>query len=470
MIASILLPSDSESRTTDPSPVVWPPPALPVTTAYAFNKIFDIPCKYVISNRKLGDGTFSSVHECKSTVTGKHYAAKLYNKRTVWGYESMLQNEFDTLKKVSHGHPNVLSLVDYFETPESLYLITDLARGGELFDRIAERSHLEEDEVKAITYTLVSAVVYLHSKNIVHRDIKAENILIQPNRELTLSISSKLLLVDFGFARKVEPPTSKIHELAGTLSYMAPEYFDKYKGHSLPVDVWAIGVLVYFMCCGYMPFDCETDDETKEAIQKGDYSYEPASYWSHISQSTKDFIDSCFVVDPDNRPTAAQLLESPFLKSAMPRSKVSTSATLDGVSRKLNSHIQRIGTQPTSQTQLLQIPSRYPSGMRVSTSTKGSLSHSSSVLSHTKTMTSASSKSISSIVSLSFSEVESALEGARCLSPDSVSRFSTPVSSAPGSRNGSVENFMMFLNQTENNQFEHVENIAPHDDAPTFYL
>ncbi|KAK6461459.1 kinase-like domain-containing protein [Scheffersomyces coipomensis] len=434
--------------TSSSNSIIWPP-----TDLLNSIQVFDKPCKYIISKKKLGDGTFSTVHECKDKITGQHYAAKMYSKKLVYGLESMLQNEFSVLKRISKGHHNILSLVDYFETEDSLFLITDLAVGGELYDRIVNKTHLDDSEVRELTKTLVTAIDYLHTNNIVHRDIKAENILIQGNN--SKNFAKSLLLVDFGFARKLD--NNRIHELAGTLSYMAPEYFNKVKGHGKEVDVWAIGVLVYFMLCGYMPFDCETDDQTKHAIQKADYSYSPPSYWSHVSDEAKDFIDACFVVDPNERPSPKELLKLPFLdyksKASLSRNLSSTSLILDGVSRKLN--MQLLHSQP-----------QLPLGSFQSSHT------SLSVLSNGRTLTTMSSKSsfLGRSSGNSLIEETMALRGAKCEPPDLVSRFTSPIASALASKQTSVSDFSAFLEGTRATQFEYVEDVARDTDNVKFYL
>lgn len=126
------------------------------------------PCRYK-TGKTLGTGSYSVVKECVHIDTGRYYAAKVINKRLMSGREHMVRNEIAVLKRISMGHKNVLTLVDYFETMNNLYLVTDLALGGELFDRICRKgSYYEKDAVDLIRSTL-SAVAYLHDNGIVHR-------------------------------------------------------------------------------------------------------------------------------------------------------------------------------------------------------------------------------------------------------------------------------------------------------------
>ncbi|CAI5758638.1 unnamed protein product [Candida verbasci] len=236
-----------------------------------FDKIIENP-KYIINKNPIGDGTYSVVFRCQNKLNEKHYAAKKYNKRLVFGLEEMLTSEFEILKQLSKKHPHILSLMDYFETEDSYYLVTDLADGGDLFNKILSNDwKLEESIASEITLQLVKAVQCLHANNLIPRDIKAENVFFQNKH------THNILLGDFGLARLLKNG-EKLYDVSGTLSYMAPEMFDRSVGYDFPVDIWAIGVVVYFMLSGYMPFDWETDDETKEAIKEAKYLFEPVEY------------------------------------------------------------------------------------------------------------------------------------------------------------------------------------------------
>jgi len=226
------------------------------------------------------------------------------------GREHMVRNEIAVLKRVSMGHQNVLTLVDYFETVNNLYLVTDLALGGELFDRICRKgSYYESDAVELIRSTL-SAVAYLHENGIVHRDLKPENLLFRTPDE-----NSDLLIADFGLSRIVDE--EKFHALTttcGTPGYMAPEIFKK-TGHGKPVDIWAIGVITYFLLCGYTPFDRDSHVDEMQAILRADYKFEPATYWADVSREARDFINKCLTIAPEKRMTAVEALAHPFLSS-----------------------------------------------------------------------------------------------------------------------------------------------------------
>lgn len=421
--------------------------------------LYDKPCTYILSKSKLGDGSYSTVFECKNKFTGLHYAAKQYKKKLVYGLESSLQNEFQILKKVSNTHPNILTLIDYFETADDLYLVTDLALGGELFSRIVNNpdSRLPESQVIEITKTLVSTIAFLHDHHIVHRDLKAENLLFQSKNSKNTSI----LVADFGLARSLQYG-EKLHDMSGTLSYVAPEILDREVGHGFPVDMWSLGVIVYFMLCGYMPFDCDSEEETKLLILKGDFVFEPKEYWDHISVNAMDFISSCFKTDPLQRMTASHAIHHPFinfsnetndscfnspekysmnfnnslfLKPNLQKrtlSNVSLNKNLkDSVIKLKLSQSQTLTSLTSKNLSYTNIPSlhRYSGTLLPSKQDYFSSGSSSANLS--------SNPSKYSLIEISrnLSLAEgSTLQGERCVSPDLVSNFSTPIGSTCVSR------------------------------------
>ncbi|KAK4664943.1 Calcium/calmodulin-dependent protein kinase type I [Podospora pseudopauciseta] len=265
------------------------------------------PCQYKVG-KTLGAGSYSVVKECVHIDTGRYYAAKVINKRLMAGREHMVRNEIAVLRKVSMGHQNILTLVDYFETMNNLYLVTDLALGGELFERICRKgSYYESDAADLIRATL-SAIAYLHDHGIVHRDLKPENLLFRTPED-----NADLLIADFGLSRIMDE--EQFHVLTttcGTPGYMAPEIFKK-TGHGKPVDLWALGVITYFLLCGYTPFDRDSDFEEMQAILNADYSFTPLEYWRGVSESAKDFIKRCLTIDPGKRMTAHEALQHPFV-------------------------------------------------------------------------------------------------------------------------------------------------------------
>ncbi|KAF9116954.1 hypothetical protein BGX27_008102 [Mortierella sp. AM989] len=266
-----------------------------------------VPCKYK-TGRVLGEGTYAVVKESVHIETGKRYAVKVVSKKLMEGKEHMIRNEIAVLRRISVGHANILTLADYFETQNNLYLVTELAEGGELFDRICRKGNYYERDAANLVRTVCSAVKYLHDQGVVHRDLKPENLLFK-----TAAEDSELLIADFGLSKIIDQEKFRLlTTTCGTPGYMAPEIFQK-SGHGKPVDMWAIGVITYFLLCGYTPFDRQNSTDEINAILHAEYQFEPKEYWRDVSESAKAFVNGLLTVDPNRRMTAEQALQHPWL-------------------------------------------------------------------------------------------------------------------------------------------------------------
>ncbi|KAJ7687785.1 kinase-like domain-containing protein [Mycena olivaceomarginata] len=269
-----------------------------------------IPHQYG-TGRLLGRGTYAIVREATHLETGEVYACKIINKKLVQGKEDLVRNEIAVLKRISGRNPNIVTLQDYFETAHNLYLCFDLCSGGELFDRITSRGSYYEKDAAALVRTILSAVYDIHSAGIVHRDIKPENLLFR-----TKADDADIMIADFGLSRIMdESEASLLTEICGTPGYMAPEIFRR-QGHGKPVDIYAIGVVTYFLLVGYQPFSRATSAEENKARIAGDYKFEPKEHWANISGEARSFVQSCLAMDPQQRPTAREALERPWFVSA----------------------------------------------------------------------------------------------------------------------------------------------------------
>ncbi|KAL7275846.1 Calcium/calmodulin-dependent protein kinase type I [Rhizina undulata] len=269
------------------------------------------PCRYKIG-QVLGQGSYSIVKECIHIDTGRYYAAKVIKKSLIKNREDMVRSEIEALKKISLGHQNLLTLADYFETFDSIYLVMELAVGGELFHRICHKGSYPEDDVAQIIRSTMSAVAFLHDNGIVHRDLKPENLLFRTSDE-----NANIVIVDFGLSAFIGDDPHALDMRCGTEGYMAPEILMN-RGYGKPVDIWAIGVITYFLLCGNCPFDRKPTIEAKLAILEANYKFEPVSYWANVSETARGFIRRCLVVDPKKRLTAHQALDHYFLREHVP--------------------------------------------------------------------------------------------------------------------------------------------------------
>ena len=212
---------------------------------------------------------------------------------------------FGSLQHHAHPfHPNPI-LPPPLPQPENYYLVMEVMSGGELFDRIVQKSFYSEKEARDLVKILLDAICYMHERNIVHRDLKPENLLLQ-NKDN----DSDIRLADFGFAKRVKGNLS-LSTQCGTPGYVAPEILkgDKY---GLAVDMWSIGVITYILLGGYPPFHDENQTQLYKKIKSGDFVFHP-EYWDVVSKEAKDLITRMLTVDHEKRMTAKDALNHPWI-------------------------------------------------------------------------------------------------------------------------------------------------------------
>ncbi|KAK9248923.1 kinase-like domain-containing protein [Lipomyces tetrasporus] len=254
--------------------------------------------------RVLGAGTYGIVKAATVIETGEQVAIKIILKKNVKGHETMVQDELDLLRLLDH--PHVVGFRDWFESKDKYYIATQLATGGELFDRIVERGKYTEKDAVATVSEILEAVDYLHSKNIVHRDLKPENLLY-----LTPENNSTLVLADFGIAKMLENGNEVLTTMAGSFGYAAPEVLMR-TGHGKPCDIWSLGIITYTILCGYIPFRSETVNEFLIEVRENGVIFHE-KYWRDISKGAKEFILAMLQINPDKRYTSKELLRHQWI-------------------------------------------------------------------------------------------------------------------------------------------------------------
>nr|ADV78071.1 calcium- and calmodulin-dependent protein kinase [Nothoceros aenigmaticus] len=222
--------------------------------------------------------------------------------------EALVANEILVMRRIVEEvspNPNVIQLLDVYEDGAGVHLVLEHCSGGELFDRIVQQTRYSEAEAAAVVKQICNGLHSLHNAHIVHRDLKPENCLF-----LTRQGSAPLKIMDFGLSH-IEELTNPVVGMFGSIDYVAPESLQR-KPVSPASDMWSVGVILYILLCGYPPFHSRTTREKQEAILAGRFDLTDDT-WSTVSESAKDLITSLLAVDPQKRPTAAELLQHPWV-------------------------------------------------------------------------------------------------------------------------------------------------------------
>lgn len=245
--------------------------------------------------------------------------------------------EFQILKNIDH--PHIIRIYEVYNDTKNLYLITEYCEGGDIFSMIQKADNFNEKIASRIMKQVINAILYCHLNGIVHRDIKADNILFLNN-----NINSPIKLIDFGISVKFEKDT-KLKEKTGTVLYIAPEVIDG--NYDEKCDIWASGVLMYMMLSGLPPFYGSNRKEVMAKIKKGKFSFK-SKIWSLITQEAKDLIELMLTYDPEKRPSCREVLNHPwFMKEE--QIKINTAMYLENMNKY---EVCRLLTQ--NQSQLIQ--------------------------------------------------------------------------------------------------------------------
>lgn len=252
--------------------------------------------------KELGRGKFGVVFHVKDKSTDRCYAAKHIRIRKPEQKEKVVE-EINLLKKFSN--PHIIRFIEAFEKPGEVILIMEYLDGGELFERVADDDfNLTESDCCLFMRQICRGAQYLHNHNIVHLDLKPENVVCTQKNNTTVKI------IDFGTAKQLEQG-EKVKVLCGTPEFVAPEVV-KYDFISTGSDMWSLGVICYILLSGFSPFMGDNDAETYNNISGVTYDYECEEF-DEISENAKDFINCLLKEKPKLRMTAEQCFEHPWL-------------------------------------------------------------------------------------------------------------------------------------------------------------
>jgi len=256
--------------------------------------------------KELGSGAFSVVKEGTHKQTQESYAIKVVTKANLKEEdETALKDEISVLMELRHS--NIMRLYDVFDEKEFYYLVTEKMMGGELFDRIVQKSYYNEKEARDTCVILFQAMNYCHMHKVAHRDLKPENLLLTSEDN-----DSDIKIADFGFAKKCPHPQS-LSTQCGTPGYVAPEILEGSK-YDTQADMWSLGVIVYILLGGYPPFIEQNQRDLFRKIRKGDYEFHE-EYWGQVSDDAKNLISKLLTVNPSKRLNAKQCLENSWVNA-----------------------------------------------------------------------------------------------------------------------------------------------------------
>eukprot|EP00055_Hartaetosiga_balthica_P013977 m.74297 g.74297 ORF g.74297 m.74297 type:complete len:914 (-) comp8449_c0_seq1:306-3047(-) len=248
--------------------------------------------------RTLGEGAFAKVKQAIHKLSGMTVAVKVVYKKCITAdyVRENLQREGDLLRLVDH--PNVVKLLEIIETDDIYCLVTEIATGGELLDYIVTHNTLNEKEARKYTRQMIKAIQHLHNLDIVHRDLKTENLLLDNDFNLKV--------VDFGLSNSMAGKTT-LHTMCGSPAYTAPELLGG-KQYGKPVDIWSIGINLYAMLTGKLPFSSDNVTTLHAMILDQDFDI-PASF----SNELREVLLKILVAKPKNRITLSELAKHPWV-------------------------------------------------------------------------------------------------------------------------------------------------------------
>jgi MAP/microtubule affinity-regulating kinase len=248
--------------------------------------------------KTIGKGNFAKVKLAKHVPTGREVAIKIIDKTQL--NPSSLQKLYREVRIMKVlNHPNIVKLFEVIETEKTLYLVMEYASGGEVFDYLVAHGRMKEKEARAKFRQIVSAVQYCHQKHIVHRDLKAENLLLDGDMNIKIA--------DFGFSNEFTPG-NKLDTFCGSPPYAAPELFQGKKYDGPEVDVWSLGVILYTLVSGSLPFDGSNLKELRERVLRGKYRIP-----FYMSTDCENLLKKFLVLNPQKRASLENIMRDRWM-------------------------------------------------------------------------------------------------------------------------------------------------------------
>lgn len=253
--------------------------------------------------RVLGEGNFAKVKFARNTETGHSVAIKVLDKEKIFKDQlvEQIKREISTMKLVKH--PNVVQLHEVMASKSKIYFVLEYVTGGELFNKIASKGRLKEDEARKYFQQLINAVDYCHSKGVYHRDLKPENLLLDNNGNLKIS--------DFGLSALPQQlrEDGLLHTTCGTPNYVAPEVIIHKGYNGAQADLWSCGVILFVLMAGFLPFDDSNLMNLYRKIHKAEFRF---PQW--FPSEARKLITRILNPNPNLRITIPQILQDSWFK------------------------------------------------------------------------------------------------------------------------------------------------------------
>ena len=261
--------------------------------------------RYLVG-RTIGEGTYGNVKYAQHSETGTAYALKVMNKDYLVqrGMVEQVKTEIAILKQIKH--PFIVNMHEIMSSRDKIFLVMELVTGGDLFDKIAVQGPLKEDEGRHLFGQILTAVAHCHGSGVCHRDIKPENVLMTSDGVAKLS--------DFGLGAMQEDgqDLGAMTTVCGTPNYAAPEVINKVPYDGCAADIWSLGVVLYVILAGCLPFDEENMVQLFEKVTAGEYTM---PMW--LSDEAQAILQRMLQVDPSKRPTAKELMEHAWMRGSV---------------------------------------------------------------------------------------------------------------------------------------------------------
>ena len=294
-----------------------------IQSFYSKNKSYpETKINFYLYGRRIGQGAFGKVNLGLNVLTGRVVAIKSFKKTPIEKFKHKMKKiQYETELMKRFNHKNITKILEVFNDEEYMLIIMEYINGGNLFSFVKKRRKLSEKMAKFLFRQIILGIQHIHSKNVVHRDIKLENILID--------FDNNVKICDFGIGKVLENEDELLYDKCGTPMYMAPEIIlanddNGYKG--FPVDIWSSGITLYIMLSGSLPFNIKNKNNNKEDmalnsikdknnifLQNQIINVKPKEI-ENISIEAKNLLKGLLNKNPSKRLTCSQILNHPWLK------------------------------------------------------------------------------------------------------------------------------------------------------------